>query len=87
MFAPVVHPDDVRMPQRGGNVGLPDEATTIVVVGTDAGAEDLERFVAGQPWVLGEVDLAHAAGTQQPEDGVSGKYFSGSQPDAGVLMN
>jgi hypothetical protein len=35
---------------------------------------------AGQPWMLRQIDLAHAAGPQPPDDGVSGEHvplFSG----------
>ena len=35
------------------------------------GGQHLQRVAPGQTWVLGQVDLAHAAGAQKPHDGVA----------------
>ena len=63
-IAAVVHLDDVLVPQRGRDVGLPVEALPVLTVGTDGRREHLERVVAWQAGVLRQVDLAHATGAQ-----------------------
>ncbi len=69
--ATVVHPDDVRVPQRRGEVGFAVEPLPVLVVGADVGRQHLERIAPGQSRMLGEVDLAHASGAQKPHDGVA----------------
>ena len=68
--AAVVNADDVRVPQRRGEVGFPVESPPVLVVGADVVAQHLERVAPGQARVLGQVDVAHASGTQKPHDGV-----------------
>jgi hypothetical protein len=41
------------------------------VVGGQFAGQDFEGIAAGQSWVLRQVYLAHAAGPQPPNDGVS----------------
>ena len=69
--AAVVYPDDVRVPQRRGDVGFAVEPLPVLVVGADVAGQHLEGIAAGQTWVLGEVDLAHASGAEKPHDGVA----------------
>ncbi len=46
-FAAIVDADDVRMPQRGGHVGLADEPLTEFVVRADTDGQHLEGVLAG----------------------------------------
>ena len=62
--------DDVRMPQRRGQVGFPVESAPVFVVGADIVSQHLEGIAAGQSRMIGKVDVAHASGPQEPHDGV-----------------
>ena len=73
VLAAVVHPDDVGMPQRGGHVGLAFEPLAVLAVGRHLGEQNLQRVLPGESWVLRQVHLAHAAGTQSPHDPVAGE--------------
>jgi len=64
VFSPVVDSDDVRMPERCGNVGFTSEAVAEMRVGADVFRKDLERLQTRQPRMFHEVDLAHSAPTQ-----------------------
>ncbi|OBI37182.1 hypothetical protein A5709_15230 [Mycobacterium sp. E1386] len=70
-FATIMHPDDMRVPKRGSKLGFAVEAFPELMVGGHFGQQDLQRVAARQPGMLGQVDLAHPAGTQQPQDGVA----------------
>ena len=70
-LATVVDRDDVRMGQRGDHVRLEVEPLPVLLVLADRRAEDLQCVVAGQPGVLDEIDLAHPAGPEGPQDGVT----------------
>ena len=72
-LAAVVHTDDVRMPQGGGDICLALESLSVLVVGGHLREQDLERVLARESRVLGEVDLTHPAGAEGADDGVSGE--------------
>ena len=67
----VVDRHDVRMPQRGRDIGLPVEPLPVLGVSADRGREHLERIVSGQPWMACQIHLTHAPRAQQPHDGVA----------------
>ena len=71
--AAIVHTDDVRMPQRGRDVGLAVEPLAILVVRRHRRGQYLERIAPRQPRMLGQIDLTHAAGAEHPDDGVPGE--------------
>ena len=75
-LAPVVHADDVRMPQRRSDVGLAVEPLAVLGVRRHLGPQHLQRVVAGQARMLDEVDLTHAARAEAPDDGVAGERRS-----------
>ena len=72
-LAAVVHRDDVRMPQRGGQIGFAIESFAEFLVGCRPFAQDLQRVTARQAGMLGEVNVGHPAGPQWPQDGVAGE--------------
>jgi hypothetical protein len=71
IFTAVVDADDVLVLQVRGEVGLSIKALAKFVVGGQFAGQDFEGIAAGQSWVLRQVYLAHAAGPQPPNDGVS----------------
>ena len=83
--AAVVDGDDVGMLEAGDSVGFPDEALTEAGVGGDVRAQDFEGFFAREAGVLDEVDLAHAAGAERAEDGVSGEGLACPQCHGRIL--
>ncbi len=64
-LAGVVHGDDRGVVQRGRVLGLAAEPEVEARVAGQVGAQHLDRHVAVQPDVAGEVNLGHAA---EPED-------------------
>lgn len=76
-LAPVVHADDVRMPQRCGQLRLAVEPGAELLIARGAHREDLECIQTGKARMLGQVDLAHATGAQEPLNGVPGKDVTG----------
>ena len=64
VFAAIVQSDDVGMPERGGDVGLAVEPLPVLGVSGQRGRHDLQRVLAGEPRMLGQIHLAHAAGTE-----------------------
>jgi hypothetical protein len=74
VFAAVVDADDVLVVQARGEVGLPVEALPKLEVLGELAGQDLHGVAAGQPWVLRQIHLAHPAGPQTPDDGVSSKH-------------
>ena len=76
VFTAVVHRDDVRMPQRGRDVGFLLEPAPVLVVRADLGRQHLQRIVAGQPRMPGQIHLAHTSGTQSPQDRVLGELLA-----------
>ena len=83
-FAAVVNTDDVGMPQLRGDVCFPAQPLPVLVVRGQRGRQDLEGVAAGQPWMLRQIDLAHAAGSQPPDDGVSGEHVPVVQRHTGL---
>ena len=83
-FAAVVNTDDVGMPQLRGDVCFPAQPLPVLVVRRQRGRQDLEGVAAGQPWMLRQIDLAHAAGSQPPDDGVSGEHVPVVQRHTGL---
>jgi hypothetical protein len=71
-----MHADDVRMKQRGGQLGFAVEPTPEFGVGRDIGRQDLERVVTRQPRMLGQVDLAHPPRPKQPDNPVPGEHLT-----------
>jgi hypothetical protein len=72
-LAAIVDGDDVRMIQGNRDLRLPQEASPKVRVAGQLGGEHLQRVVAGQTGMGGQVHRAHAAGAQQPHDSIAGK--------------
>ena len=66
-LAGVVDRDDVRMVEAGGDLGLADEALPERVVIGELGTEDLQRDLAAQSDVLGQVDDRHPSAADHPD--------------------
>ena len=71
---------DVRMVQRGDHARLALEARDPVRVGGELGGQHLDRDVTTELGVVGAVDLAHAAATQECVD------LETSQPPPGEIL-
>jgi hypothetical protein len=69
-LAAIMHRDDVRVPQRSGQVGFALKPLTKVAVRCYRFGEDFQSILARQPGMPSKVDLGHPAGTQRPHDGV-----------------
>ena len=69
-LAGVVDRDDVRVLERGGQLGLSEEACPEAIVLRQLGGHELERERALQAHVVRPVDDAHAAPADQPLDPV-----------------
>ncbi len=65
-LARVVDRDDVRVVEAGGDLGLADEALPERVIIGELGTEDLQRDLAAQPDVLGQVDDRHPTAADHP---------------------
>ena len=76
VFAAVVHLDDVRVPQRRGNIGFPVEPLAVLVVGTHRRRQHLERVAAREPRMLGQIHLTHPAGDERPQDRISRDHLA-----------
>ncbi len=72
--AAVVHGHDVAVIQPGSQVGLPLEARPEAGVRGQVGAQQLQRILARQPGVVGQIDGAHPAGAQHAFDRESGEH-------------
>ncbi len=64
-LARVVDRDDVRMVDRRRDVRLAHESLAELLVPRQLGREELQRDLAAEPYLLGDIDDAHAA---PPED-------------------
>src|SRR5690606_29414494 len=64
----VVDGDDRRVVERGGGLRLPPEAGLERGVPGEVGAQHLDRHGAGEPVVVADVDLGHAASTDELAD-------------------
>ncbi len=58
--------------QGGGDIGLALETLPVLVIRRHPGAQNLQRALTGKAGMLGEVDLAHTAGTQASDKGITG---------------
>ena len=83
--AAVVDGDDVGVLEGGDGVGFPDEALPEAGVRGNVGAQDFQGLFAGQAGMLSKIDLAHAAGAELAEDGVSGEGFASPQCHGRIL--
>ena len=72
-FAAIVDADDVRVPQRRSEIGLPVEPFAELGVRGDRLGEDLDHVATRQPGMQSQIDLGHPAGAQRPQDGVAGE--------------
>ncbi len=79
-FAAVVDSDDVRMPQRCGQIGFPVEPVAEFAIRGDRLGEDLDHIAPRQPGVQRQIDLGHTAGAERPQDGVAGKRRTAREP-------
>ncbi|GAA1002212.1 hypothetical protein GCM10009551_075390 [Nocardiopsis tropica] len=71
VLAPVVQVDDVAVVELGQQIGLALEAGLVLGVAAHRGVQQFERVLAGQPGVLHEVHLTHAATAQAAHHAVS----------------
>ena len=85
VFTPVMDADDVGMAQSCGQVGFADEPLPERGVAGDVGAKNLEGILAGQAGMLDQVDLAHSAGAEQPQNPVSGERLTDPQRHGRML--
>src|SRR5207302_11215991 len=70
----LVDDGDVGMVQRGGHPRLPQEAKARAFV--PSSAQHLERDLAVEAQVLGQVDLAHASASEALQDAVVGRRLA-----------
>ena len=59
------------MIERGHGAGLALEAAHALLVLGEARGKELQRDLALEDFILGEIDLAHTSGADQPADPVS----------------
>src|SRR5437016_4985141 len=71
--------DDVRVIQRGCEIGFAVESAAELVVSRHFCGQDLQRVAPRESWMLGEVDLAHTPGTQQARDRKTGEELAARQ--------
>ena len=64
VLADVVDRGDVRRAKRRGGAGLGQEARAALGIGLRLGGEELERDLAAEARVLGEIHVAHAPGAE-----------------------
>ena len=69
--------DDVGMIEGGCDVGLTGEPLAEHRIAGESRWQDLERVLAGEARVIGEIDLAHPAGTELADDAVTGEALAG----------
>ena len=66
----LVQSTDVRMIEPGGHLRFVQEAFTAAAGGRRLRIEDLDRDLAPEPWVVGEVDLAHTTPSKSRDNDV-----------------
>ena len=71
---------DAGVVDRGGELGLPQEALTETLVPGEIGGEQLQGDLALEAQILGQVDVAHPAPAEQGLDPVAGQLGT----DAGI---
>ncbi len=84
--ASVVHADDMRMKQRGAQVGFAVKPAPEFGIRRHVGRQDLERVAPRQPWVLSKIYLGHASGPEQPNNGVPGEHLTATQRHGRILQ-
>ena len=62
MLADVVNGDDVGMIKRGGGAGFEFEAAEVIGILAGSRADELESYIASEPFVAGAKDFAHGSG-------------------------
>jgi hypothetical protein len=72
----VVDRNDVRMVDRRRELRFAEEPIVAPLALGEVGREDLERHLASQPDVFGQVDDAHAASADHALDSVAGELRS-----------
>ena len=68
----LVDRDDARVVERRRGLGLDDEAPEPLLVADELRRQDLQRDAALEGEILGEIHLAHAAGSQRAHDPIVG---------------
>ena len=81
-FSGVVHRDDVRMIECGGGTAVTDESIPERLVLCQRRIQDLQRDLASQPQVAGEVDHRHRAAADDRLDPMARKL--GAHPRIGL---
>ena len=71
VVAPVVHPQDVGMPQRGHHLGLGAETATERLIGRQRGMEQLDGDSPAQVHVFGRVDVSRRAHAERADQAVT----------------
>ena len=79
VLADLVDRHDVRVAERRGRLGFEHEAPDAVLALHQVGRQDLERDVALEGLVLGQVHLAHAARAERGDDAVVRDLVFGAQ--------
>ena len=77
--ADVVDGEDVGMIQRRRGAGFLLEAAKAVGIRRIRGGQDLDRDLASETRVVGEINLAHSATAQQVQDFVGAEQRAGGQ--------
>src|ERR1700754_1195076 len=75
-LATIENANDMWVPQRRGQFGLAVESRPEFVVVRRGRRQDLERVLPRQPRVLGEVDLTHTTGSEQPLNDVASENLT-----------
>ena len=76
-LAHLVHGADIRMIQRGRGLGFAQQVPAGVVVIAAVGRQELDRDVALERQVAGQVHVAHTAAPQQTDDAVVPQFRAG----------
>ena len=71
--------DDARMIERSDRTRLALETGTAVRIARSLAGEYLQRDLASEPDVFGEVHLAHPPCAQRPDDAVVGDAVAGRE--------
>src|ERR1700680_2534192 len=67
------------MTEGGRSTRFPDNAIAMILICRDAGAQHLDRSVAFQARISGQVDFTHAAGAQETDDLIRPESRSGQE--------
>lgn len=75
----VVQGHDVRVEKAGRDLRFPIEADPERRIVLHRRGQNLERVHPRQPWMFGEIHLAHSAHTESPDDPVAGEGIADIQ--------